>query len=54
MRIPGLNFSLRRAIGISVLKQKTAKSTGIPLTKQGLERKVGKHIINTLSKRKKK
>ena len=41
MRIPGLSFSLKRALGISGLKAKIARKTGIPTTKQGLERKIG-------------
>lgn len=39
--IPGLSFSLKRAIGVTKLKQKVARATGIPTTKQGLERKIG-------------
>ena len=41
MKIPGLSFSLKRALGVTAVKQKIAKKTGIPLTKQGMERKVG-------------
>lgn len=48
MKIPGLSFSLKRAVGISAVKQKVARKTGIPTTKQGLERKVGKMIISAL------
>ena len=48
MKIPGVSFSLKRALGISAMKQKISKKTGIPLTRQGLERKVGRTIINTL------
>lgn len=54
MKIPGLSFSLKRAIGVSALKQKVAKKTGLPLTKQGLERKVGGSIIKTVTGKKKK
>lgn len=43
--LPGTSFSPRRAIGIDVLKRKIAKATGIPTTKQGLERKMGKTVI---------
>lgn len=42
--LPGTSFSLSRAIGIDVLKRKIAKATGIPTTKQGLERKIGKTV----------
>ena len=48
MKIPGLSFSLKRAVGISAAKQKIARKTGIPLTKGGLERKVGRMVINSL------
>ena len=43
--IPGTSFSPRRAIGVDVLKRKIAKAAGIPLTKQGIERKIGRKII---------
>ena len=48
MKIPGVIFSWKRAVGISQAKQKIARETGIPLTKNGLERKVGAAIIKTL------
>ena len=54
MKIPGLSFSLKRAVGISAVKQKIAKTTGLPLTKQGLERKIGGAIIKTVTGKKKK
>ena len=54
MKIPGLSFSLKRAIGVTAIKQKVAKATGIPLTKQGLERKVGGAILKSLTGKKKK
>ena len=54
MKIPGLSFSLKRAIGISAAKQKIARSIGVPLTKGGLERKVGRMIIGMLTETKKK
>lgn len=46
--IPGLSFSLKRALGITQAKQKIAKATGIPTSKAGLERKIGSVIIKTL------
>jgi hypothetical protein len=46
--IPGLSFSLKRALGITQAKQKIARETGIPLSKAGLERKIGNAIIKTL------
>lgn len=48
MKIPGLSFSLKRAVGITAVKQKIARKTGIPTTRQGLERKVGKAVISAL------
>ncbi len=54
MKIPGLSFSLKRAVGISALKQKVSKATGIPLTKQGLERKIGGSIIKAVSGKRRK
>lgn len=50
MKIPGLSFSWKRAIGITKVKQKIAKTTGIPTTKQGLERKIGGAIIKAITK----
>ena len=41
----GLTFSLKRAIGVSGLKTKVARKTGLPTTKLGLERKIGGAII---------
>lgn len=52
MKIPGISISLKRAVGISALKQKVSKSTGIPMTKQGLERKIGGAIIKSVTKKK--
>ena len=46
----GTSFSPRRAIGVDVLKRAVAKKTGVPLTKSGLERKVGREIIKAVTK----
>ena len=48
MKIPGLSFSWKRAVGISKIKQKIAKKTGIPTTKKGLERKIGQKVLDIL------
>lgn len=40
--IPG--FSLNRALGITSAKQKIARATGIPTTKQGRKRKIQSHL----------
>jgi len=48
-----LAFSPRRAIGISGIKAKMPRNTGIPTTKQGLERKTGQAVISSVIGRKK-
>lgn len=48
MKIPGLSFSWKRAVGISQLKQKIAHKTGIPTTKAGIQRKIGVAIIKSI------
>ena len=53
MKIPGLSFSLKRAVGISGLKTKVARAVGIPTTKQGLERKIGGVILKAVVGKKK-
>jgi hypothetical protein len=40
----GLNSFLRKATGITKIKRGIAKTTGIPTTKSGRKRKVGKTI----------
>ena len=47
----GLSFSLKRAVGISGFKTKVARKTGIPTTKQGLERKIGQSVLSALTGR---
>ena len=46
--IPGLSFSLKRALGITQAKQKFARETGIPTSKVGFERKIGNTILELL------
>ena len=46
--IPGLSFSWKRALGITQIKQKVARETGIPTSKAGLERKIGKTLLSLL------
>lgn len=50
--IPGLSFSWKRALGITQTKQRIARDTGIPLSKAGLERKIGNIILRSLFKKK--
>lgn len=49
----GVSFSLKRAVGISGLKTKIAHKTGLPTTKQGLERKIGQVVVSTVTGKKK-
>ena len=44
----GFSFSWKRALGISSAKQKFARQTGIPTSRSGMERKVGRSLINLL------
>jgi hypothetical protein len=46
--IPGLTFSWKRALGITAAKQNFARQTGIPTTKQGMQRKVGASLLSAL------
>lgn len=52
--IPGLSFSLKRALGITRIKQKVSRKTGVPLTQSGLERKIGNTILKMLFGNKKR
>ena len=47
-KIPGVSFSLNRALGITQAKQKFARETGIPTSKAGLERKIGKMVLSAI------
>jgi hypothetical protein len=38
----GLSFSWKRAVGISAAKGRLSRSIGIPLTRSGRQRKVGR------------
>ena len=42
---------MKRAVGITAAKQKIARTTDIPTTKQGIERKVGKAIVKSIFKK---
>ncbi len=54
MKIPGLSFSWKRALGITKAKQKISRATGIPTSRQGLERKVGALVVGAILGPKKK
>lgn len=49
--IPGLSFSIKRALGITQAKQNIARETGVPMSKGGLERKIGNFILSSLFKK---
>ena len=42
--IPGLSFSMRRALGISQAQAKLSRQIGIPLSRSGRQRKVGRSL----------
>jgi len=44
----GFSFSWKRALGISAAKQKFARQTGIPTTKNGMEKKIGSNLLKLL------
>lgn len=48
----GFSFSWKRALGISGMRTSFAKRTGVPTTQGGLERKLGRLILNIFFKRK--
>ena len=42
----GFSFSWRRAVGISALKGRISRFIHIPLTRSGMERKVGRMFLH--------
>ena len=52
--IPGLTFSWKRALGITALKQRIARKTGIPTPKQGRQRKMERTLFKLIFGDKKK
>ena len=52
-KIPGLSFSLKRAVGITAAKHAFTKATGIPTTKAGIERKIGATVFGMIFGKKK-
>ena len=50
--IPGVTFSWKRALGITKLKQKISRATGIPMSKIGIERKIGSMIMKMFTGKK--
>lgn len=48
-KIPGLSYSWKRAAGISGMKQRIARRTGIPTTKGGMQRKIGSVVLQLIA-----
>ena len=48
MKKYGFSFSWKRALGITTVKQKFARETGIPTSLNGIERKVGRSVLNMI------
>ncbi|MBS1570954.1 MAG: hypothetical protein JST62_00960 [Bacteroidetes bacterium] len=46
----GWSFSWKRALGITQAKQRFARKTGVPTSRQGIERKIGSSIMNVILK----
>jgi len=44
----GFSFSLSRFLGIAQAKRSIAIKTGVPTTRGGVERKIGRLILNAL------
>jgi len=44
MKVPGLTFSWKRALGVTKAKRKIAQKTGIPTTKTGRRNKLAKKL----------
>ena len=40
--IPGLSFSWKRALGVSRVRYRIARATGMPTTRGGRQRKLGR------------
>ncbi len=43
-KIPGVTFSWKRAFGVTKVKRKIAKATGIPTSKSGRRNKLGRML----------
>ena len=46
--IRGLSFSWRRALGISAAEARLSRRIGVPLTRQGRQRKLGRAILRLI------
>ncbi len=45
----GFSFSWKRAVGLSGAKQRLSRRIGIPLTRSGMERKIGREAMRGCS-----
>ena len=50
-RFPGLSFSWKRALGISQAKARLSRRIGVPLSRGGVERKLGRILLRLLGLR---
>lgn len=48
LKVPGLTFSWKRALGITKAKRKIARATGIPTTKRGRQRKMERTLFGMI------
>jgi hypothetical protein len=44
----GLSFSWKRLLGISGFRNSIARKTGVPTTKGGMERKLGRSLVRMI------
>ena len=49
--IPGTSFSWKRALGLTQLRQHISKMLGVPTTRSGLERRIGRTILSIFTKK---
>lgn len=49
MRIlPGLSFSWKRALGVTAAKLALSRVVGVPLSRGGVERKIGRTLLKAV------
>ena len=46
--LPGLSSSWRRALGISQAEARLSRRIGVPLTRQGRQRKLGRALLRLM------
>ncbi len=47
IKTPGVSFSAKRALGVTKSMQKFARTTGIPTSKAGMQRKIGRAVTGS-------